>query len=129
MKFIAIVTRHKKKPLYTADREELQRISFEAPSIMAGKRKATKITKSVVLLKGKRRWNGKVKDITGRELRWQAWETPDSYIQENGKEVGMSCKRSEKFTDTIKPTPEATPRLQECDCYFAYLTLYWEIQR
>lgn len=111
MKFIAIIDRSRK----TSDKpetEELKRLKFEAPSITAAKTRATKLANKTVFLE----------DLTGKDLRWKNWDNRQPYVQDNGKKVGFSGKRSANFSGNYAEA------LGTSSTYFVWVMLYWEIQ-
>lgn len=118
MNFIVVITRSERKP--NGETKILKRVQFEAPSITAGKVKATKIANAVTFLKGKI-YGDRTKDLTGKDLRWKAWDVREHYEQENGIRVGWSGKRAESFTGNYDPETRTSPN------YFAWVTLNWEI--
>ena len=121
MNFILIITRTLKKPRIGWDTEELKREEFEAPSITAGKTRATKIANALTYLTGEIKSDGSVDDVIGKELHWKNWDVREPYVQDNGKTVGWSGKRSENFSGNYDPVTDTSPN------YFVWVTLYWEI--
>ena len=121
LKFVLIITRSLQKARFDYETEELKRVNFEAPSIRAAKTEATKIANALVFLTGNITYDNENTEMTGKLLRWKSWDTRKPYVQENGKKVGWSGKRSENFYENYDP--------ERCtsSCYFSYVTLYWEI--
>ena len=74
MKFIVILTRSEKRQ--GGEREELQRLEFDAPSITAAKARATKEANRLVFLEEVQSWDNEIKTTIGKDIRWKSWSDP-----------------------------------------------------
>lgn len=105
MKFHGKITVHRYEDKWKPDSTDIYDDYFEASSIQAAKAKLTRLANETELFSWVQSWDNEKRTYTGKDLRWKSWSAMRTYTQDNGEEVALSSRISEReFGETTYNT-------------------------
>lgn len=96
---------------------------FEAKSVQSAKAHLTKLANTTELFSWIQSWDNDKRSYTGKDLRWKPWSAMHTYTQDDGKEIALSSRISDReFGETTYATDYKYGRSVE---YRVDLDLRW----
>ena len=125
MKFYYQIQVNRYEKQWESEQTEIDKGSFESPSIQSAKAKLTRLANTTELFSWTQSWGYKEKrSYTGKDLRWRKWTEAIPGTDKNDKPLFWTKRMSERESGE-RIYDEESPKYGRSVNYTVSLMLYW----